>query len=73
MKTTSFKFEGNPTGSNNVTMAHDEAPKNNPGGTTYVSSTKTLVGLYKRDVVIGSFKVLKLYILELNPKLELFF
>ena len=65
MKTKSFKFEGNPTGSNDVTMAHDEAPKNNPGGTTYVSSTETLVGMYKRDVVKGGFK--------LNPKLELFF
>ena len=65
MKTTSFKFEGNPTGSNNVTMAHGEAPKINLGGTTYISSSETLVGMYKRDVVKGGFK--------LNPKLELFF
>ena len=73
MKTTSFKFDGNPTGSNNVTMAHDEAPKNNLGGTTYISSSETLVGKYKRDVVIGGFKVLKVYVFKLNPKLELFF
>ena len=55
MKTKSFKFKGNQTGSNDVTMAHDEAPKNNPGGTTYVSNSETLVRKYKRDVVIGGF------------------
>ena len=54
-------------------MAHDEAHKSNPAGTIFVSSTETLVGTNKKDVVKSSFKVLKLYILKLNEKLELFF
>ena len=39
---TSFKFEADPTGRNYVTMAHDEATKNHPGGVADVSSTENI-------------------------------
>lgn len=41
-KTTSFKFEVDPTDRNYATMAHDEATKNHPGGIADVSSTEKL-------------------------------
>ena len=44
LKTTSFKFEVDPTGRNYATMAHDEATKNHPGGIADVPSTAGKVG-----------------------------
>ena len=39
LKTTSFKFEVDPTDLNYATMAHNQATKNHPGGIADVPST----------------------------------
>ena len=49
LKTTSFKFEVDPTGRNYATMAHDEATKNHPGGIADVSSTEKFARMYETN------------------------
>ena len=73
LKTTSFKFEVDPTGRNYATMAHDEATKNHPGGIADVPSTEKLARMYETDEVNDGYKALKLYMSKLNPKSESFF
>ena len=73
LKTTSFKFEMDPTGRNYATMTHDEATKNHPGGIADVPSTEKLIRMYETDEVNDGFKALKLYMSKLNPESESFF
>ena len=73
LKTTSFKFEVDPTGQNYATMAHDEATKNHPGGIADVPSTEKLARMYETDEVNDGYKALKLYMSKLNPKSESIF
>ena len=73
LKTTSFKFEVDPTGRNYATMAHDEATKNHPGGIADVPSTEKLARMYETDEVNDGYKALKLYMSKLNPKSVSFF
>ena len=49
LKTTSFKFEMDPTGRNYATMTHDEATKNHPGGIANVSSIAKLARMNKTE------------------------
>ena len=73
LKTTSLKFEVDPTGRNYATMAHDEATKNHPGGIAVVSSTEKYARMYETDDVNDGYKALKLYTSKLNPKCKSFF
>ena len=73
LKTTSFKFEADASGRNYVTMAHDEATTNHPGGVADVSSTEKYARMYETEDVNDGYKALNLYLSKLNPKCESFF
>ena len=73
LKTTSFKFEVDPTGRNYATMVHDEATKNHPGGIANVPSSERSARMYEIDHVNDSYKALKLHMSKSNQKSESFF
>ncbi|CAH3195707.1 unnamed protein product, partial [Porites evermanni] len=47
LKRSSFKFEADASGRKFVTIAHDEATKNHPGGLSDVSSHENLARMYE--------------------------
>lgn len=73
LKPTSFKFEVDPTGRKYVTMAHDEATKNHPGGVSDVPSTEKYARMYETEDPNDGYKALELYLSKLNPKCDSFF
>ena len=73
LKPTSFKFKVDPTGRNYVTMAHDEATKNNTGGVSDVSSTQKYARMYETEDPNDGYEALELYLSKLNPKCDSFF
>ena len=73
LKPTSFKFEVDPTGRKYVTMAHDKATKNHPGGVSDVPSTEKYARMYETEDPNDGYKALELYLSKLNPKCNSFF
>ena len=73
LKKTSFKFEVDPTRRNYVTMVHDEASKNHPGGVGDIPSMEKYARMYETEDTNDGYKALKLYLTKLNPKREAFF
>ena len=68
MKKTSFKFEVDGSGRRFVTMAHDEATKNHPGGVSDVPRSEKLARMYETPQENGGYKALKFYMAKLNPQ-----
>ena len=58
LKPTSFKFEVDPTGRNYVTMTHDEATKNHPGGVSDVPSPEKYTRMYETEDPNDGYKAL---------------
>ena len=73
LKKTSFKFEVDASGRRFVTMAHDEATKNHPGGVSDVPSSEKLARMYETPEENDGCKALKFYMAKLNPKCNAFF
>ena len=73
LKPTSFKFEVDPTGRKYVTMAHDEATKNHPGGVSDIPSTGKYARMYETEDQNDGYKALELYLSKLNLKCDSFF
>ena len=61
------------SGRNYVTMAHDEASKNHPGGLKVTNSTEKYARMYETDSPNDGYKAVKLYLSKLNPKSSAFF
>ena len=53
-----------------VTMAHDEATKNHPGGLSDVSSHEKLARMYETPEENNGYKAMKIYLAKLNPKCD---
>ena len=73
LKKTSFKFEVDASGRRFVTMAHDEATKNHPGGVSDVPSSEKLARMYETPEENDGYKALKFYMAKLNPRCDAFF
>ena len=73
LTTTSFKFETDAAGRNFITMTHDEASKNHPGGVNDTASTEKEGRIYETDQVNDGYKALRLYLSKVNPKCSAFF
>ena len=73
LKRSSFKFEADVSGRRFVTMAHDEATKNHPGGVSDVPSSEKLVRMYETSEENDGYKAMTFYISKLNPKNDAFF
>ena len=70
---TSFKFELDASG-RFVTMAHDEATKNHPGGLSHVPSGEKLARMYETpEAENDGYKALKFYMAKLNPQCDVFY
>ena len=72
LKKSSFKFEVDATGRKYVTMSHDEASKNHPGGVNDVPSYEKLARMYETDSVNDGYKAMVLYKSKLS-ECEAFF
>ena len=73
LKKTSFKFEVDASGRISVTMAHDEATKNHPGGVSDVPSSEKLARMHETPEENDGYKALKVYMAKLNPQCDAFF
>ena len=73
LKRSSFKFEADASGRKFVTIAHDEATKNHPGGLSDVSSHENLARMYETPEENDGYKAMKIYLAKLNPKCDAFF
>lgn len=73
LKKTRFKFEVDASGRRFVTMAHDEAKKNYPGGVSDVPSSEKLARIYETPEENDGYKALKFYMAKLNPQCDAFF
>ena len=73
LRKSSFKFEQDAQGRCYVTMAHDEATKNHPGGVDDVQSSEKHGRMYKTQKNNDGYTAMRLYIEKLNPKCEAFF
>ena len=73
LKRSSFKFEADASGRKFVTMAHDEATKNHPGGLSDVSSHENLARMYETPEENDGYKAMKIYLEKLTPKCDAFF
>ena len=70
---TSFKFEVDTSGRRFVTMVHDEATKNYPGGVSDIPSSEKLPRMYETPEENDGCKALKFYMAKLNPRCDAFF
>ena len=73
LKKSSFRFEADASGRRFITMAHDEATKNHPGGVSDVPSNEKLARMYETSEENDGYKAMKFYIARLNPKNDAFF
>ena len=73
LKRSSFKFEADASGRKFVTIAHDEATKNHPGGLSDVSSHENLARMYETPEENDGYKAMKIYLEKLTPKCDAFF
>ena len=73
LKRSSFKFEADASGRKFVTMAHNEATKNHPGGLSDVSSHEKLARMYETPEENDGYKAMKIYLAKLNTKCDAFF
>lgn len=69
----SFKFDIDGAGRSFITMAHDEASKNHPGGVKDVQSHEKCARMYETESLNDGYKALKLYLSKLNPQSPVFF
>ncbi|XP_028514294.1 uncharacterized protein LOC114574856 [Exaiptasia diaphana] len=67
------KFEEDASGRKFVTMAHDEATKNHPGGMNDVASTEKYARMYETDNENDGYRALRLYLSKINPECEALF
>ena len=56
-----------------VTMAHDEATKNHPGGMKDVASNEKYARMYETDHPNDGYKALSLYMSKMNPNCKALF
>ena len=73
LKKTSFKFEVDASGGRFVTMAHDEATKNQPIGVSDATSSEKFARMYETPEENNGYKALKFYMAKLNPQCDAFF
>ena len=73
LTTNSFKFATDAAGRKFVTMAHDEASKNHPGGVHDSSSNEKEARMHESAKSNDGYKVLKLFLEKINPKCSVFF
>ena len=73
LTTNSFKFATDAAGRKFVTMAHDEAWKNHPGGVHDSSSNEKEARMYESAESNDGYKALKLYLEKINPKCSALF
>jgi len=73
LTTSSFKFETDAAGRRYVTMAHDEASKNHPGGLNDTSSHEKDARIYENDQEKDGYTALSLYLSKVNPNCSAFF
>ena len=73
LKRSSFKFAADASGRKFVTMTHDEATKNHPGGPSDDSSHEKLAGMYETPEENDGYKAMKIYLAKFNPKCNAFF
>ena len=69
----SFNVDIDASGRNYVTMAHDEASKNHPGGLNGVQSTEKEARMYEPGEEKDGYKAMKLYLSKVNPNCTAFF
>ena len=73
LKKSSLKFEEDASGRKYVTMAHDEATKNHPGGMKDVASNEKYARMYETDHPNDGYKALSLYMSKMNPNCKALF
>ena len=73
LKPSSFEFAVDEQGKRYVTMAHDEATKNHPGGLQDRSSFEKTARMYETESDTDVYRALSLYISKLNPRCEALF
>ncbi|XP_020915719.1 uncharacterized protein LOC110253182 [Exaiptasia diaphana] len=67
----SFTFETDPNNSRRfVTMTHDEASKNHPGGVVDIRSYEKLARMYETPSITDGYTALKTYLSKLNPSCD---
>ena len=68
----SFQFQKDDNGREFVSMTHDEATKNHPGGIEDTNSTEKEARMYitSKDPLFDGLNCLKIYLQKLNPKSE---
>ena len=71
----SFQFLMDESGREYVSMTHDEATKNHPGGIDDVSSVEKEARMYStsNDQLFDGLSCLKMYLLKLNPRCDALF
>ena len=73
LKRESFQFHADENTRAYVTMGHDEATKNHPGGFNEAESFEKFGRMYQTDDPNDGYGALRLYLSKLNPKCEAFF
>ena len=73
LTTKSFKFAIDAARREFVTMAHDEASKNHPGGVNDKASSEKEARMYETPDQYDGYKALKLYLGKTNPNCSPFF
>ena len=73
LTTKSFKFATDAAGRKFVSMVHDEASKNHPGGVHDSSRNEKEARMYESAESNDGYKALKLYLEKINPKCSAFF
>ena len=73
LTTNSFKFATDAARRKFLTMAHDEASKNHPGGVHDSSSNEKEARMHESAKSNDGYKVLKLFLEKINPKCSAFF
>ena len=72
LNTNSFKFGIDAAGRKYATIAHDEAPKNHPGGINDTPSNENEARMYETPEENDGYKALKLCLEKVHPKCSAF-
>ena len=73
LKKTSFAFQTDATGCQFVTMTHDKATKNHPGGISEVESFQKNGRMYKTSSPTDGYSALEFFLTKLNPECDALF